>query len=234
MNELPTPGRPTPELPQLERRYRRRLAFYPRAFRRENEDEILAVLLACAEDGQQRPGLAATADLLRGALRMRLRPPGSPPRTVRAAIRLMFAGAAAQVATLITIIVTAGSVRAAVAHSYPGLAAAQHALNVSLTMDYYGAGVGIVVWLWLTRQLIRGRNRARIAVALDFGVASLSLAISLSDGTPTWAPADLIVGIVFWLIALATTVLLLTGASSRYYQPTPRPATPWRGTFGTM
>jgi len=37
---------------RLERRYRRLLAWYPRAFRRENEDEILAVLLACAQDGQ--------------------------------------------------------------------------------------------------------------------------------------------------------------------------------------
>ena len=40
---------------QLERRYRRLLACYPRAFRPENSEEILAVLLACAQDGQ-RPG----------------------------------------------------------------------------------------------------------------------------------------------------------------------------------
>ena len=32
----------------LERRYRRVLACYPKAFRRESEDEILAVLLATA------------------------------------------------------------------------------------------------------------------------------------------------------------------------------------------
>jgi len=37
-----------------------------------------------------------------------------------------------------------------------------------------------------------------------------------------------------WLIALAATVFLFTGASSRYYHPGPRPVTPWRGTFGTM
>ena len=57
----------------LERRYRRLLACYPRAFRRENSEEILAVLLACAQDGQRRPGFAASADLIRGAVRMRLR-----------------------------------------------------------------------------------------------------------------------------------------------------------------
>jgi hypothetical protein len=41
----------------LERGYRRLLACYPRAFRRENEEEILAVLMACAQDGQTRPSL---------------------------------------------------------------------------------------------------------------------------------------------------------------------------------
>ena len=40
----------------LERAYRRLLAWYPRAFRRENEQEILAVLLADAPPGQRRPG----------------------------------------------------------------------------------------------------------------------------------------------------------------------------------
>jgi hypothetical protein len=49
----------------LERGYRRLLAWYPRAFRRENGREILAVLLACAPDSQRRPGLAQAADLIR-------------------------------------------------------------------------------------------------------------------------------------------------------------------------
>jgi hypothetical protein len=58
---------------RLERRYRRLLAFYPKAFRREHEEEILAVLMAAAADGQQRPRPAESADLLRNAIVMRLR-----------------------------------------------------------------------------------------------------------------------------------------------------------------
>jgi hypothetical protein len=50
----------------LERAYRRVLACYPRSFRRDNEDEILAVLLATAGEGQTRVGLAEAADLIRG------------------------------------------------------------------------------------------------------------------------------------------------------------------------
>jgi hypothetical protein len=39
----------------LERRYRRLLAWYPTWFRLQNEEEILAVLLACARTGSGGP-----------------------------------------------------------------------------------------------------------------------------------------------------------------------------------
>jgi hypothetical protein len=58
---------------RLERRYRRLLAFYPKAYRREHEDEILAVLMASAAAGQTRPRPAESANLLRNALVMRVR-----------------------------------------------------------------------------------------------------------------------------------------------------------------
>jgi hypothetical protein len=222
---------PTP----LERRYRRRLALYPRAFRRENEEEILAVLLACAEDGQQRPGLAASADLIRGALRMRLRVAGQPPRVVRSAIRLMYAGLVAQLAGLVIYIVTLGSVRSAVSRRYPGLVAAQHALNVNVAIHcYIAVPVALVAWLFLLRALVRGNHRARYGLAVYFASSCLSLLIAIGQESAQLAPADLIAGGAQWLITLAATVLLFTAASSRYYRPEPRPVTPWRGTFGTM
>jgi hypothetical protein len=59
--------------PDLERRYRRLLACYPAAFRREYEQEILSVLMAGAERGQRWPRLAEAADLLRSATFTRLR-----------------------------------------------------------------------------------------------------------------------------------------------------------------
>ena len=83
---------------KLERGYRRVLACYPRSFRADSEEEIVAVLLATAEDGQTRVRLAEAADLIRGALRMRLRPACPPPRSVRGAVRLMCVGAVAQLA----------------------------------------------------------------------------------------------------------------------------------------
>jgi hypothetical protein len=59
--------------PQLERRYRRLVALYPKAYRHEHGLEILSVLLAGAATDQTRPRLMETLDLLRGALVMRLR-----------------------------------------------------------------------------------------------------------------------------------------------------------------
>jgi hypothetical protein len=56
----------------LERRYRRLLAFYPAAFRREHEQEILWVLMAGAEQRQRWPRAPEAADLLRSAIYMRL------------------------------------------------------------------------------------------------------------------------------------------------------------------
>ena len=60
------------ELPDLERGYRRLLGWYPRWFRADQEDEMLAVLMAGARPGQRRPGLLETADLITGALAVRL------------------------------------------------------------------------------------------------------------------------------------------------------------------
>lgn len=60
----------------LEQGYRRLLRWYPRAFRREHADEMVGVLMAGAREGQRRPRLAESADLLWSALKMRLHGPG--------------------------------------------------------------------------------------------------------------------------------------------------------------
>ena len=97
----------------LERAYRRLLGWYPREFRDENGPEILAVLMADAPDGQRRPGLAEAADLIRSGLWMRLRP--SVPRsarTVRVAVKLMYAGAAVSTVNLVIFLALIADVKA--------------------------------------------------------------------------------------------------------------------------
>ncbi len=59
--------------PRLERRYRRLLSCYPAAFRREREQEMLAVLMSGAAQGQRWPRAAEVVDLLASATSTRLR-----------------------------------------------------------------------------------------------------------------------------------------------------------------
>jgi hypothetical protein len=58
----------------LEGRYRRLLAMYPAEHRRKHQNEMLGVLMTGARAGQHRPGPADTANLIWGALLIRLRP----------------------------------------------------------------------------------------------------------------------------------------------------------------
>ncbi|GAA1814240.1 hypothetical protein GCM10009682_39090 [Luedemannella flava] len=57
---------------KLERRYRRLLAWYPENHREEYGDEMLAVLLTGAAEGQTRPRFGETVDVLRAALSARV------------------------------------------------------------------------------------------------------------------------------------------------------------------
>jgi hypothetical protein len=61
-----------------------------------------------------------SADLISSTPWMRPRGGASRPRTVLNAARLMYAGAALELATLITIAAATGSVKAAVLNSHPG------------------------------------------------------------------------------------------------------------------
>src|ERR1017187_9931812 len=98
----------------LERGYRGWRRWYPKAFRREHEDEILAVLLAGAKEGQRRPELMECLDLLRSALWLRLCPGVSrPDRAVVTVVRLLYLGAVVELAAAITIVATIGDVRSA-------------------------------------------------------------------------------------------------------------------------
>ncbi len=204
----------------LERGYRRVLACYPRAFRRENEDEILTVLMASAVEGQRRVGLAESADLIRGALRMHLRFPSRPPRRVVAAVRLMCAAAAVQLTALITIVVTAGAVRSAIVARNPSFSAAQwHAVVTGhIVPDVVSAPIGIAVWLWLAWANGRGHNWARFASGAFFGLFTLGLLFAVAQDAAIYATADLIAAIAEWLVAFAGVVLVFSEKSLPYYR----------------
>jgi hypothetical protein len=202
----------------LERSYRRILAWYPRPFRADSEDEILAVLLATAADGQTRVGLAEAWDLVRGAVRMRLWPAAPRPRSVRVAVKLMLAGAAAELAAMITVISTLGSARATVAARD---AAAMQAVHLHQVTIIGLAPVAIGMWLWLAWANGRGQDWARLLSAGCFALISLSVMAQLAQGVAAFAPAAMIAAAVVWALGLSSVVLIFTPAAGRYYRPQP-------------
>jgi hypothetical protein len=206
---------------RLERRYRRVLACYPKAFRRESEEEVLAVLLATAHEGQRRVGLAESADLIRGALRMHFCT-SRAPHPVRNAVRLMYLGAVLNLAVMVTILVTLGGVRSAVI----GAAVQWHTVLLTQVVPVLAsAPIGAGVWLWLAWANGRGHNWARFAFMALFGLLTTGLLIGLAEGDGEHAlrytRADLIAATVLWLVGLVAMLLTFSQAASPYYQQEP-------------
>lgn len=206
---------------ELEVGYRRLLAWYPWWFRHQHEQEVLAVLMSSAGDGRRRPGLAASVDLIRGGVRMRMRP-GAPrsERTVFAAVRLMYVGAVLELAAWITILVTAGTVRAAVIWRNPGYTEAQwHAAQrAHLIPDEIAAPIVVGLWLWMAWANGHGHNRARIGFAVFFGLSTIGLLSALADSAAIYATADLVMGAVLWALELVILLLIYNPRSAAYYR----------------
>jgi hypothetical protein len=74
----------------LERRYRRWLSLYPKSFRAEREDEMVAVLIEGADPDQTRPRAREAANLAAHGLRRRGRDGRFPSDWERAHASVMF------------------------------------------------------------------------------------------------------------------------------------------------
>jgi hypothetical protein len=158
------------ESQRLEREYRRLVALYPRAFRLESEEEIVGVLLATARPGQRRVGVAESADLIRGAVRMHRGP--RLPRALLTAVRLTYVGAAAELGVLIVLLVTAASLASASIRRYPDFSAAQwHAVLLGhLPVVAAGGPVLLALWAWMACANARGNHAGRVAFWVVWGI----------------------------------------------------------------
>jgi hypothetical protein len=202
----------------LERGYRRLVSCYPRSFRQDNEEEILTVLMATAREGQQRPRFGESWDLLRGALRMRMNM-SRTPRTILAAVRLMYAGAVAELVVLISFALTASTVRADVIARNPHVTAATLSyISAHIFLDWISIPVAIVFWVSMAWANGKGYDWARLVSVACFALNTMSLIVSLSQGAAAYVPVLFIASAVTWVIGLAAITLLFCKPSWRYYE----------------
>jgi hypothetical protein len=175
---------------QLERRYRRLLACYPRAFRREHEEEMLMVLLASAREGRQRPGVPDSVNLLWHALWLRLRP--ATKRSVPSVfwgVRLMALAAALELVALVVVVASEGAVHSAVLRQLAPFSAAHWTAVVhrQIVPVEIGAPVAAAGWLVLAWANDHGHRWARAGVVL-LSLMTLLACSSGSVGTPPPTP----------------------------------------------
>jgi hypothetical protein len=144
-----------------------------------------------------------------------------PPRPVRNAVRLMYAGATLEVLAMIVAVVTVGSLRSAIFKAHPDYTTAQmHTAEAARTLPLIvGAAITIGLWLWMAWANRSGRSWARAISATFFGINTLALLTSLflAHGAAT-----LIVALAIWLVGLAAIVLIFSKDSRPFYgqQPT--------------
>jgi hypothetical protein len=214
----------------LERGYRRLLAWYPRAFRQENGPEILAVLMAAASDGQHRPGMTESADLVRSGLRMRLWPSGQrSARTVRAAVGLMYAGAAVSTATMINYVyltIALASIDDNKIHYVHLPELGNGAMQVPplnllvIALGFAGDLAVVALWLWMAQATAQRQNWVRIAATVLFILATLEASAFLADPlliAGTFAPGG-VAGLLTWPVGAAAVCLLWCPASTAFFR----------------
>ncbi|MFI6388231.1 hypothetical protein [Nonomuraea sp. NPDC050540] len=199
----------------LEDRYRRLLAWYPREHRASHEEEMVAVLLAGADAGRERPSARETFDLLRGAFTIRLR------RAVGAASRRHWNAAfrlAALLAPIWPLVLEAGRAAAYAGDAPPYPEAALQALVLALP---YGV-IAFLAW----------RDARKVAASVAWGWTVLVAGWSELGLSPIYVVRDgvLLVGGAGWRLVLPAclvAVMLTLAPSSGPARPEARRLIGW-------
>src|ERR1700722_10856483 len=141
--------------------------------------------------------------------------PEPMPRTVRNAVRLMYAGAAFSAIDLIVSLVTAGQISTAVQNANPHWSHARVTANAhaELTASVLIWLVTIGFWVVMARTNQAGRGWARIVATVLSVISTLSFAEALRE------PAALVSKLVYlplWAVGVGAVILLWRPATTDY------------------
>ena len=140
------------------------------------------------------------------------------PAPVLNAVKLMYAGAAVSLVSLVISLTDVSGTKAAIKKARPDLTATQISqLNgFIIGLAIVSGLVGVGLWLWMSWANKGGKNWARIFSTVLFGLATLDLFGVFSQ--PKTA-LGLIFPLLTWLIGLGVIVLLWRPDSSRFFKP---------------
>jgi hypothetical protein len=145
--------------------------------------------------------------------------PPRPPTTVRAAVVLMIAGAAASLGAGITALLTRSSLRHALAqtHAHPTGSALTATVNAMTLMAVVLAIISVGLWLFVARGCQKGTKSARTTGTVLFGLDTLDLLIGPFGLHAAGVDATKILSGIVWLIGAATVALLWQRASTAFF-----------------
>jgi hypothetical protein len=129
------------------------------------------------------------------------------PASVVNAVKVMYAGAAVSVISVIVGLATSGAVKSEIHASRPDLTAAQVSAyaEFNLVSVIIVGLVGVGMWIWLARMCRDGRRVVRVFAATLLGVDTL---LQIFGFTQPITFAARIPGLVVWLVGLAAVALL--------------------------
>jgi len=151
---------------------------------------------------------------------------GAPaqPSSIRTAVRLMWAGAAVSVVSLVVTFTTLDTLKEKVREQLEASDAnvSQSTIDAAYTagiaFGVFGAIVGALLWLWMAWKNGQGRSWARIVASILGGINLLSTIFTVVSGNAT--PAAIAVALINLLLAVVILVLLWRKESSDFYAAT--------------
>ena len=149
------------------------------------------------------------------------------PGSIRLAVRLMWAGAAVSVLSLIAGVATLGSAKDEIrdelakddANVSQSTVDAAYAIGIAFVV-IVGA-VGVLLWLWMAWKNGQGRSWARVVATVLGGLNALFTLLATTR--PTTEPVSLVFSLINLVIAIAILVLLWRKESSDFYTARSRP-----------
>jgi hypothetical protein len=150
--------------------------------------------------------------------------PLAPPPSVVNAVRVMYAGAAVSVISVIAGVLTSG--KSEIHAARPDLTPAQVSAyaEFDLVSVIIVGLVGVGLWIWLARMCRDGRGVVRVAGTVLFGVDTVLQVIGFTQPA---AFAARIPGLLVWLVGLAAVLLLWRRDATDYFSGQVPEEQPW-------